>query len=1234
MKAATDRRFGGNLASAAGDSASGNGAARRMSLSLAEDADYFAAALVEPLRLAKEIGDADIVVGIPFVNESDTIGHVFDVVTDGLREFYPSSRAVIVAVGSPAGKETLGVINSLPGDDEIPRIAFLLESERAGGKGWGVWAIMKIARSLGADLAIFEADLRSRDQDGVTQGLTSEWMGLLLEPVHRGEMDLVASRFTRHYLEAPVSSHVVFPIMSAVYDCPLHDLTGGLWGMSRRLVRTFLQKHPVPPSIEVGGYGIDTWLATTAVISRARIGEATLGTKVHRPSMAKSEMMLAQAVRVLFDQATAYREHREMSQDGIEPVVHLLPSIGVGRPSVPDAVTVVPGQLIDRFQSGFATFQALYQWVLPGDVYVEMEDISEIEAESFRFPHWLWVELIYHLLLASTFTSEYAEGDLIGALVNAYYGHIAGFALEAVALRGRLSSLDAEEADRLVSLESERQVGLMMDEFIRLKPGFLDAWRSSAEALQPPVPNVTYREFVPGTPLVVPSELGAPDGAIVTANAVYESVLHGYKDEFESFVHGTLGVPHQADSEEIGRRIREFLLRVESELAETVLAGDLSTVAGTQDVVDAVFRFFRRRDSLALVSEMAAFLLWRYPPTNLITRLGYGYLNEMMNDYDVCDILALASWTEEHDYKEQVEALIKESVRPEHLVQRPLKPLVVDLEVFPSLAEMKEPPSLSRIAGRLVLANLRKGMGGEFPRLRYLTTVAKQVVEVERFSEIWQRYAGERKEFAEKVINALEGHWGKTPLSAHNIFESGHHRVLLERLRDMGAGLLAESSNDPVLTSLAEHLGDVADSYHLGLTLRGGVFVPCSAWTWASYSYKGGIGLPTPLSLHVERDWASRDFLTAYYTGIGGDEARIEEAIADLMAEGKEFQDLASILLGVIHEAEQVVSPAISAGDQPPAAPLIRFDANPVLSPVAASTWESKYLLNPGAIRLDGKVYLVYRAVGHDDDISRLGLAVSSDGFNFDERLSEPIFEPGTPSEEKGCEDPRLTMIDDRVHMVYTAYSISVAQIAVASISIDDFVNYRWKNWHRHGLAFPSLADKDGALFPAVFDGKFAMIHRVDPHIWITFSPHMRCPWPRREHKILAGSRSGLVWDSRKIGGGSQPLKTKFGWLMIYHGVDHNHVYRLGVMLLAQADPTVLLYRSPNFILEPKEVFEVGQDDSWVPNVVFTCGAVGRDGSKEVLGADDEILVYYGAADTVIGVATARIGDLIPRGFR
>ena len=124
-----------------------------------------------------------------------------------------------------------------------------------------------------------------------------------------------------------------------------------------------------------------------------------------------------------------------------------------------------------------------------------------------------------------------------------------------------------------------------------------------------------------------------------------------------------------------------------------------------------------------------------------------------------------------------------------------------------------------------------------------------------------------------------------------------------------------------------------------------------------------------------------------------------------------------------------------------------------------------------------------------------------------------------------------------------------------------------------------------------------------------------------------------MAWDGRKIGAGAQPLKTKYGWLLLTHGADHAHVYRLGGMLLDLTDPTVILYRSPNPILEPREVFEVGEaGKSMVRNVVFTCAAVPQEDNEEVLDVEDKILVYYGAADTTICIATGKIADLIPTG--
>jgi len=123
-----------------------------------------------------------------------------------------------------------------------------------------------------------------------------------------------------------------------------------------------------------------------------------------------------------------------------------------------------------------------------------------------------------------------------------------------------------------------------------------------------------------------------------------------------------------------------------------------------------------------------------------------------------------------------------------------------------------------------------------------------------------------------------------------------------------------------------------------------------------------------------------------------------------------------------------------------------------------------------------------------------------------------------------------------------------------------------------------------------------------------------------------------MIWDGVKVGVGAQPIKTKYGWLLIYHGMNLDHVYRLGVLIVDLNDPRKLLYRSPNFVLEPKESYEVGEEGiSQVSNVVFTCGAVSM-ADKEILDDNDQILVYYGAADTTICIATGKIADLIPVG--
>lgn len=299
---------------------------------------------------------------------------------------------------------------------------------------------------------------------------------------------------------------------------------------------------------------------------------------------------------------------------------------------------------------------------------------------------------------------------------------------------------------------------------------------------------------------------------------------------------------------------------------------------------------------------------------------------------------------------------------------------------------------------------------------------------------------------------------------------------------------------------------------------------------------------------------------------------------------------------------------------------LKRYSGNPILKPIKKHTWE-KYVFNCAAIFLDDKIHLVYRALSKNK-VSRLGIAWSKDGFKIDERLKKPIYLPKIKAESKlvksnntGVEDPRLTLIGDRIYLTYAASNGKITQVALASIKKTDFLKRKW-NWKRHGVLFPGKANKNAVLFPEKIRGKYVLYHRLEPNIWVSYSLDLK-KWS--SPKIVMRPRKKM-WDSVKIGAGAPPIRLKNKWLFIYHGVgekNKKYIYRLGYALIDAQNPEKILYRSKEPILQPIKDYErKGQ----VPNVVFTCGAVVK-GKK--------LLVYYGGADTVIGVASSDISKFL-----
>lgn len=303
---------------------------------------------------------------------------------------------------------------------------------------------------------------------------------------------------------------------------------------------------------------------------------------------------------------------------------------------------------------------------------------------------------------------------------------------------------------------------------------------------------------------------------------------------------------------------------------------------------------------------------------------------------------------------------------------------------------------------------------------------------------------------------------------------------------------------------------------------------------------------------------------------------------------------------------------------------MVRHPKNPVLVPNPKNEWEKKAVFNPTAIDLGGKVHIVYRAMG-EDNTSVMGYMTSSDGFKIEEKSKEPIYVPREPFETKGipggnsgCEDGRLTVMGDRIYLCYTAYNgIEVPRIAASSISVKDFLARKWF-WSKPELISPpGVDDKDGCVFPDKVKGKYVVIHRINHVICADFVNSLDFQKEKLNSCTeLIRPRPGM-WDSKKVGLAGTPFKTKYGYVMLYHGIADDGTYRLGAALLDLKDPFKVIGRTNAHILEPKTPYEMqGQ----VNKVVFPCGSVVRRG---------RVIIYYGGADSVIGIASVKLDDLI-----
>lgn len=319
---------------------------------------------------------------------------------------------------------------------------------------------------------------------------------------------------------------------------------------------------------------------------------------------------------------------------------------------------------------------------------------------------------------------------------------------------------------------------------------------------------------------------------------------------------------------------------------------------------------------------------------------------------------------------------------------------------------------------------------------------------------------------------------------------------------------------------------------------------------------------------------------------------------------------------------------------------LVRHKKNPIISPHPHNNWENEAIFNPATlIDDDGHIHLIYRAIG-SDGVSRLGYGFSEDGINFNGRSSVPIFALGDPRSNKavkiydpklypsggswgGCEDPRAVRIDGKIYITFNAFDgWDFIRIATVSINEKDFFERRWK-WSKPILISPpNQINKNWVLFPEKIKGKFAILHSISPKVQVDFVNKLE-DLEKGDHVIKSQFKQDPTrkgWDTWVRGVGPPPIKTKSGWLVLYHAMDHRdpNKYKLGALLLDLKDPKKVIARSKEPILEPETWYE----NDWKPGVVYSCGALVKN---------DILFVYYGGGDKHVCVATSPMDKIFEK---
>lgn len=399
--------------------------------------NYTTALRPNTIKRLENIGNADILVGIPCYNNEKTIANVIRMVSDGLNKYYRDARSVVFISDGGSTDDTRDIAMELELQPWQERIIQIYRG--VSGKGSAFRAIFESAVILGVKACmVVDSDLRS---------ISPDWVKWLLDPVLEDNFEFVSPVYTRYKYDGTITNNIVYNLTRAVYGKRVRQPIGGDFTFSNGLARFYLDQ-PVWTS-DIAKYGIDIWMTTNAIARNVRLCQSNLGVKIHdvKDPAASLGPMFVQVVGTLFELMGEY-ESRWKNIKGSEQI----PQFGCKESMEPEAISINLNNLVREFKVGFKQFKPFYQSIFTSEVYEELEKAYMLETSSFVFNIEMWAKTLYELAAIyhhAIYHQWYSNRvRLISLMVPLYFGRVASFV-------NKTWEMNSSEAEDFVEQQAE-----------------------------------------------------------------------------------------------------------------------------------------------------------------------------------------------------------------------------------------------------------------------------------------------------------------------------------------------------------------------------------------------------------------------------------------------------------------------------------------------------------------------------------------------------------------------------------------------------------------------------------------------------------------------------------------------------------------------------------------------------------------------------------------------------------